>query len=267
MFKDRESKTIIFISILILSIPVMLLVLLYRTILISSGTGALVKSDYVEILNSISTAFIGLAGNFLTVVGAYFIFKKEKDEEKHSEAELKQYHMENITKILVESINNTYNFVEYICQHHAAFSVEIEDLKEYKNMVNGMLLEIHQIALYEKYNTVYDPDQRKNRYISNALDTNPRLYEKDYNYRYEDVSRYFSLRDRDTIREWLNIVNTARFDNLMDLHNYLVCRNDIVSIINKIDDVYKEGIYDFLFEKVKDIYDIYNKYDNYQESY
>lgn len=256
MFKDKETKIIVFISILILIMPIMLILLLYKTILSSSGTGPLVKSDYVGILNSILTAFIGLVGNFLTVVGAYFIFKKERDGEKSSNEELKKYHIENIAKILVESVNNTESFVTSVCINHTVYSEDVEFPDIYRRLKRDILLSMHTIALYPQDNEDYNKDL----YISNMLDAEVRLVKKNYTYRYEDVSKYFTIRDRDSIREWLNIVNTDKFENLIELHDYLLCRDHIVSIIKEMDDIYKEEIHDFLLKDIKDTRDTYEEY-------
>ena len=242
--KGSKIKFLMTIIMLIVVIfKVLLIMLAYNTIINSSGTGTLSKTDYISILNTIFTAFMGFLGNIITVIGAYYIFKKENEEKD----DLKHQQIEDLVEKLMESVTYSYEFTYLVCKNcinEGIYTRIKEDIYNFrqKNKISkqidtlDILFGIWDIIGYKKVEKIknLNRDTQFDLYIKTILDLSPynEKIEMDAFHYDESIMIYLDRYDRKNIKKWLNMISIDKFNDFGEIYEFIDCREQIIKIIN-----------------------------------
>lgn len=246
LYKNKDNGNIKPINIILLIVVISIIIILATALILVelNGIWKLSKSDYITILSATITSYITLLGTFGTILGAYYIFKKQIENDNKIKEDIKVYHLSNLYEILRNSIIKTYIFTEYICSCYN-YVLEPEEFDD-DNKENVIKKGLFRISQYSKFSYLVeqkkiDREVNKDKYIKDVLNLKVEFDKATYNY--TDVGMYFSVYDSNFIKEWLEIKNVDQFEDFTQVYEFLMCRDEIVRIIKEWDSKYKQDEY------------------------
>ena len=117
MYKNKDNGNIKPIRIILLIVVILIIIILVTVLILLelNGIWKLSKSDYITILSATITSYITLLGTLGTILGAYYIFKKQIENDNKIKEDIKVYHLSNLYEILKSSIIKSYTLTYYVC--------------------------------------------------------------------------------------------------------------------------------------------------------
>lgn len=246
LYKNKDNGNIKPISIILLIVVISIIIILVTALILVelNGIWRLSQSDYITILSTTITSYITLLGTFGTILGAYYIFKRQIENDNKIKEDIKVYHLSNLYEILRDSIIKSYIFTEYTCScYDYVLEPEEFDNDDKEDVIKKGLFRISQ---YSKFSYLIeqkkiDREINKEKYIKDVLNLKVEFDKATFNY--TDIGIYFSVYDRNFIKKWLEIKNVDQFENFTQVYEFLMCRDEIVRIIREWDSKYKQDEY------------------------
>lgn len=270
MYKNKDNGNIKPIRIILLIVVILIIIILVTVLILLelNGIWKLSKSDYITILSATITSYITLLGTLGTILGAYYIFKGQIENDSNIKEDIKVYHLSNLYEILKSSIIKSYTLTYYVC---VCYNLDLSEDESFGNDDKEYPIKkgLNRISKYSEHLNLLDRKLNRDKYIKDILNLRLELDKETYNY--DDVGMYFSLYDRNFIKEWLKIKNVDQFENFTEVYKFLMCRDEIIRIMKAWPTKYKqdediEESNDY-YKYYKGIGEIYTEIDKYNSEY